>query len=388
MAENTNIEWCHHTFNPWRGCTKVSPGCANCYADQLSTRNPTTLGIWGPNGTRIVASQSMWHQPVKWNEEASNSRRQRGMLWQKTRTLPDGRIEAVDSTGFNAWFDAPWWGNMPIQRQRVFCASLGDVFEDWQGFMQYPAKDEHTGELFNQSAWWSPNKGLIKAGQTTENLIHGERPATMQDVRDQLFDLIAATPNLDWLLLTKRPENVINMVPDRWIIEGFPTNVWLGTSVENQAMADKRIPELLKIPAKVRFLSCEPLLGPVNLKSFTPFNVSHGVTVPESCGFWEGIHWVIAGGESGPGARPMHPAWATSLQQQCEAAAVPFLFKQWGNWFPRSQWKFNPHIVLPDSEAHIFEGNEIMHNIGKLKAGRLLHGHEHNGYPKSHLPTS
>lgn len=385
MAENTNIEWCHHTFNPWRGCTKVSPGCANCYADQLSARNPTTLGIWGPHGTRIVASHSMWNQPVKWNSLAEH--------YYKCTDC------GIEQFLMPSYFEdrTPGSGcNFVRARQRVFCASLGDVFEDWGKAMRYPAIDEDTKKPTTGIAWWRNDKGLIKGGQTTANLTHGERLATMQDARNQLFTLIEATPNLDWLLLTKRPENVLRMVPAHWRTQ-FPANVWMGTSVENQAMADKRIPELLKVPAPVRFLSCEPLLGPVEFaEEWLGSEAWRDASIGND---W--INWVIAGGESGPGARPMHPAWATSLQQQCEAAAVPFLFKQWGNWFPRSQWEFNPHIVLPD-DSNISDGqekltqnqdrlyyleNEFFHNIGKLKAGRLLHGHEHNGYPKSHLPT-
>lgn len=378
MAENTNIEWCHHTFNPWRGCTKVSPGCANCYADTLSARNPTTLGIWGYHGTRIVASHSMWNQPVEWN---------------KTQVCQNGHGPySIDAPAK----DCPECGSL-LGRPRVFCASLGDVFEDWTQDMRYPAKDDD-GKPTTHTAWWHPTRGVIKAGQTSLHLHPLERPTTMQDVRDQLFDLIDATPNLDWLLLTKRPENILRMVPQRWLGK-FPTNVWLGTSVENQATAAKRIPELLRIPAHIRFLSCEPLLGPVHLRRLPHGDESdldallgqiihtaqHRAIPPDPS---PKIHWVIAGGESGPGARPMHPVWATSLQKQCAATGTPFLFKQWGNWFPCTQAEFNPTITLPvdtrkNPDKWLSLENEVFSNIGKLKAGRLLHGHEHNGYPKS-----
>jgi protein gp37 len=161
-------------------------------------------------------------------------------------------------------------------RRRVFCASLADVFE---------------------------------------------RRVDLDGLRNKLFRLIEATPHLDWLLLTKRPENVLPLL-ERSVMSlwgnGLPDHVWIGTSVENQEMADKRIPELLKVPARVRFLSVEPMLGPVDLS-----NWFDGYFVPD-------IHWVIAGGESGPGARLMYSGWVKALRDQCAAACVCFFFKQWG----------------------------------------------------------
>jgi protein gp37 len=255
MGENSKIEWTHHTFNPWRGCTKVSPGCAHCYAETLSHRNPATLGVWGDKGTRVVAAESYWRQPLKWDREAR-------------------------AAG---------------ERRRVFCASLADVFED--------------------------------------------RPDLVAP-RVRLFHLINETPNLDWLLLTKRPENVRRFqggagVPRSWA-ESMPPNVWIGTSVEDQERADERIPHLLAIPAAVRFLSIEPLLGPVDLRRIP--NLS-----PDRCRYFDDVesltlngkvypsrrvHWVIVGGESGPKSRPMDRAWVLAIRDQCRAAGVPFFFKQ------------------------------------------------------------
>ncbi len=169
-------------------------------------------------------------------------------------------------------------------RARVFCSSMADVFED------HPEVGPH---------------------------------------RERLFSLIEQTPSLDWLLLTKRPQNVASMVPVAWAA-GFPSNVWMGASTEHQAAADERIPYLLAIPAAVRFLSCEPLLGPINLE-----RPPHGAQPDPQSGVYpawysQQIDWVIAGGESGPKARPMHPDWARSLRDQCVAAGVAFHFKQWG----------------------------------------------------------
>jgi protein gp37 len=136
--------------------------------------------------------------------------------------------------------------------------------------------------------------------------------------RLDLFDLIERATNLEWLLLTKRPENVISMIPLAW--SSIPDHVWIGTTVENQAMADKRIPELLRIPARVRFLSCEPLLSKVSLI---------GQWRPGEYSFAH-VNWVIVGGESGPKARLMDPDWVWLLREECQAANIPYFFKQWG----------------------------------------------------------
>jgi len=175
MGERTDIQWCDHTFNPWRGCQRVSPGCHNCYAETLSRRNPKVLGEWGPTGLRAIASESYWKQPLAWDRAAKKAG----------------------------------------ERRRVFCASLADVFEDHPGL---------------------------------------EAP------RARLWEIVDATPNLDWLVLTKRPENIGDMVPDVWN-ETPPGHLWLGVSCEDQPRADERIWRLLQTPAAVRFVSAEPLLA-------------------------------------------------------------------------------------------------------------------------------
>lgn len=303
--ENSNIEWTDHTFNPWRGCTKVSSGCANCYAEKLSHRNPKVLGEWGQGKPRIKASAAMWREPRKWNA-------------------------ACEKRGV---------------RERVFCASLADWLDD--------------------------------DGVPIEWLA-------------ELLELIHATPNLDWLLLTKRPQNWRERVndaekfttPQNWEVRDWlrnwfehemaPENVWIGTSVEDQARADERIPLLLAIPAVARFLSCEPLLGPVNLGDYR--HSSHGE--------WkmDGFHWVIAGGESGPGARPMHPDWPRSLRDQCVAAGVAYFFKQWGEW-GECPIGDGPDLVT-DAVFKKGPGHDgMVWKIGKKAAGRLLDGREWNEMP-------
>jgi protein gp37 len=172
-------------------------------------------------------------------------------------------------------------------------------------------------------------------------------------VRTRLWSLIAATRSLDWLLLTKRPEHVEKLVP--WS-RSWPRNVWLGTTVETQRWAEKRIPILLAYPAHVLFLSCEPLLGPLNLERW--FRRSGR----------QRIEWVIAGGESGHHARPMNPEWLRSIRSQCQNHNVAFHFKQWGNWRPGESSIKNDRVRMVESNG----ARIVMVNMGKKAAGRTL----------------
>jgi protein gp37 len=178
--------------------------------------------------------------------------------------------------------------------------------------------------------------------------------------RGRLWDLIDKTPWLDWLLLTKRPQNVAKKVP--WV-QKWPGNVWLGTTVEDQRRADERLPILLQFPARFRFLSCEPLLGQVDLSAWTNKR-------PAAL---HGIDWVIAGGESGPNARVMLPGWAISLRDQCQQSGIPFHFKQWGHWAPTAAPKTEKSPVRRFWDEVM--GVEIfMEPKGKKIAGRRLDG--------------
>jgi protein gp37 len=305
VAKNTKIEWTDHSFNPWTGCTKVSPGCDHCYAEGWAKRSGTVR--WGADEPRRRTTEANWRQPVKWNQEARAAGK----------------------------------------RARVFCSSLADVFDN-------------------------------------------EVP---EDWRHDLFDLIDATPHLDWLLLTKRIGNAKGMI-ERIVpsmIEcdhgAWPwPHVWIGATVVNQEESDRDIPKLLQVPARVRFLSVEPMLGPIDLVPYIHCDVGNA------------IDWIICGGESGPGARPMHPDWARSLRDQCKGAGVPFLFKQWGEWrepaegeqfstaMGRAQ-KVPAFIVAPEGTVHCFENDltrdsgKAMIRVGKRAAGRLLDDVQHDELP-------
>ncbi len=226
MAEKTGIAWTDSTFNPWIGCTKVGPGCDNCYAEALMDKRWHRVR-WGSGQQRERTSAANWKQPLLWERE------------HEAFLLAHGR------------------------RRRVFCASLADVFDN-------------------------------------------EAPPQW---RGELWALVKSTPHLDWLVLTKRVGNVQGMAP----AEGLPQNVWLGATMVSQAEYDRDVRKLLAVEASVRFLSVEPMLGPIR----------GGLDL-------HGLDWVIVGGESGHGARPIQREWIDSLRRECDAARVAFFFKQWG----------------------------------------------------------
>lgn len=224
MAAATVIAWTDHTFNLVWGCTKISPGCANCYAETLSKskRYGTPLDVWGPDKPRRTLGAAYWREPLKWDRQAK----------------------------------------IAGERRRVFCGSMFD--------------------------WCDPH------------------PTVKQELA-RLWPLISQTPNLDWLLLTKRPEHIGACLPANFP-RGF-RNVWLGTSIENNDYAG-RADMLRRHDATVRFVSYEPALGPLDRLDLT------------------GLDWVIYGGESGPGYRDHDVQWARDLRTRCDARGVAFFFKQ------------------------------------------------------------
>lgn len=307
MSETTEIQWADHTFNPWIGCTKVSPGCLNCYAEvQTFTRAQRSKGreLWGRGMLRHRTSAQMWKEPLAWNRKAKYTVKCPLCLCVSDQDEDDKCIRGCDAKMQRQW-----------PRPRVFPSMC-----DWL--------DEEV-----------PIEWLT-----------------------YFLKLIHDTPHLDWLLLTKRPENFAGRLEEvtfhlsmkgpenhdpyfynfltRWHVqqgleEGEqdvpPSNVWIGTSVEDQTRANERIPALLKIPAKVRFLSVEPLLGDVDLTLFQPFcrKLEDYRSVR---GIFNGdIDWIIVGGESGKDARPCNVAWVRSIVEQCKATGVPCFVKQLGS---------------------------------------------------------
>jgi len=304
MAENTKIQWATHTFNPWRGCQKIAPGCANCYADAQSKRNPGTLGVWGPNGTRVVASEAMWREPVKWDSIAAKS----FASWEfAIRTA----VSEYDYVG-------------PYERPRVFCASLADVFEQWNGHV-LNSRGEVIADCRN--CGFSGVIGAIPgAGNCCAKCKSGAiTTGTLCGSRARLFRLWRSTLNLDWLVLTKRIENAQRM------LDGRHENLWLGTSIACQEDADRNIPELLKCRdlAANLFVSIEPLIGPVDICSCRSDKLPGTLGHLPSCWLRQ-LDWVIVGGESGPHARPCNVEWIRSIVRQCQAAGVPCFVKQLG----------------------------------------------------------
>lgn len=279
MAKDSPIEWTHHTFNPWWGCLRISQGCKHCYADTWAKRFGDDL--WSAGSQRRFFGEAHWREPLKWEREA----------------------------------------RLTGERRRVFCASMGDVFED------RPELDAH---------------------------------------REKLWDLIERTPNLDWLLLTKRIENVARQVP--WTHQ-WPSNVWLGATMENQSAANERAELLLETNAAVRFVSAEPLLGPLDLSRWL------------SPALKRRIDWVIAGGESGPEARWMNPLWPISLRDQCLQYGVAFHFKQWGHWAPAEHIEGLIAAKLRRITLHDANRTVDLVRVGKVKAGRILDGQTWNQFP-------
>lgn len=280
MSDKTAISWTDATFNPWWGCTKISPACDHCYAERDAKRFAPGRVLWGVDAERREFGAKHWDQPKTWNDKAERE---------------GGRLS-------------------------VFCASMADVFD----------KNAPAG------------------------------------AREQLWQLIIDTPNLDWLLLTKRIGNARAMLPSEWLEDEWPDHVRLGSTVVNQDEFDRDVPKLVALGCP-NFVSVEPMLGPIDMRAEF---VGRGAPSFESP-----LHWVIAGGESGPKARPTHPAWFRSLRDQCAVAGVPFHFKQWGEW--ADAWTCSGG----DLKVSQWTDGALSARVGKKAAGRLLDGVEHNGVP-------
>lgn len=320
MKRTTPIAWTHHTVNFWWGCTKVSPACTHCYAETLGK-------LFGPR---------LFKEPVLWGSGKPRFE----------------RLEAARAECLKFQRQAHESGK-PIL---VFVNSMSDWLDD-----EVPIE------------WLA-----------------------------YLLETLHRCPNVRFQLLTKRPENwkdrlnkvrrywvndailcmnhasAMGMVAE-WLLGKAPPNLWLGTTVENQAYADERIPLLLKIPAKVRFLSCEPLLGPIDFWPPTP-GTEGAVTSDWSPKGLAGIHWVIAGGESGGKARPTHPDWFRAIRNTCEDAGVPFFFKQWGDYIEAGA--NSEHLPTTKTYKADTSLDITMLKAMAILTGNTLDGVKHEAFPK------
>ncbi len=267
----------------------------------------------------------------------------------------NSRIEWTTHT-FN-----PWWGCVKVSPACKHC--YAEAWAKRVGQQVWGIKAER--RFFGDKHWAEPLKWDAEAARSGTRArvfcasmadVYEDR-RDLDDARVQLWALIHATPNLDWLLLTKRPENVMRLSP--WG-EAWPPNVWLGTTVDDQEWAEERLPELARIPAAVRFISAEPLLGPIDIRPWA-----------------HAIDWVITGGESGPKARPSSPSWFRDLMNQCMASGIAFHFKQWGDWAP------GQGIALAKARAEQVADGTTMLRVGKKVAGRALDGAIWDGLPEA-----
>ena len=335
MSDRSAIEWTDATWNPIRGvtgrhsCVKISEGCANCYAERMNIR------FGGP-------AYTVGADTLRLDEEAL--------------TLPLR------------------WKNP----RRIFVCSMTDLFEE-------RVKDDWIDRLWAVMALTQRHTYQILTKRA-------ERMQAYLSNQDQAWRVLI---EMDALCGPKIPPGV-----DQHGSSSVPlVNVWLGVSVENQARADERIPRLLQTPARERFLSAEPLLGPINLATINArtstrshdsgrMDVLRGVAIyptshpeyPEQGYPMRPLDWVIVGGESGPGARPMRPEWARSIRDHCVAAGVPFFFKQHGRYLHTSQMGYELHREI-DAAENLAGNPQEFFAVGKGAAGRLLDDRAWNEMP-------
>ena len=353
MADHTHIEWADATYNPITGCSVVSPGCTNCYAMRLAggrlQHHPSRAGLTAPSKAGPV-----WTGEVRLNEE---------------------------------WLDQPLRWKRP---RRIFVCAHGDLFHEsvpdaWidRVFAVMALAPQHVFQVLTKRAARMRGYMAGRAGKLARFMVD-EYLISAPDTARSNRAIFAAWP----VQSIGHPDDPDDIIMARWPLP----NVWLGVSAEDQARADERISDLLATPAAVRFVSLEPLIGPINLVKAKGIAWNPGGAINDGGGQMDYIephlsgvlHWVIAGGESGPGARPIHPDWVRQIRDDCAAAGVPFFFKQWGAHHPHGQVMADGSINAlgnPDDPRWTRFSKETTWLVGKTAAGRLLDGVEHNGIP-------
>lgn len=323
MSDKTGIEWTDATWNPITGCSVVSAGCKHCYAMKLAgTRlqhHPSRAGL-----TQFTNNGPVWTGEVRFNEQ---------------------------------WIDQPMKWTRP---RMIFVCAHGDLFHEsvpfeWidKVFAVMALADQHIFQVLTKR----PER-MLQYFQSFKTPEAEQRGWNVSEWAWHKFNTGISS------------ELNIAQIP-----KGLP-NVWIGVSVENQETSDERIPLLLQTPAAVRWISAEPLLGSVDLGLLGTLPRSQHTNYTQTHDL---LHWVVCGGESGSSARPMHPDWARSLRDQCQAAGVPFLFKQWGEWAPNCLCRKSTGCVeIPRPQPGKMG---CMFRCGKKGAGRLLDGIQHDGYP-------
>ncbi len=323
MGDKSSIEWTDATWNPVTGCVKVSQGCKNCYAKR---EWPRLAG----NKASVYAGRKF--EDVRVHPE----RLKQPILWAKPR--------------------------------RIFVNSMSDLFEESVPFA-------FIDQVFGV---------MSVCGQHQFQVLTKRPERALEYFRTNPGDRDAAWKMCGVAQLLENgcaPEDGIVEIHTRKLVPGFPPrNVWMGTSVEDQKTADERIPVLLQLPARIRFLSIEPLLAPVDLTGAW-WVLSHRADWKETA--LERIHWIIAGGESGPQARPMASSWVRQIRDQAAALEIPFFFKQWGEWAPADQIPGFDATTAVQSFRHVHVGaeEEPVFRVRKAMAGRLLDGKTHDGAP-------
>lgn len=328
---STGIEWTDETWNPVTGCTKVSQGCKHCYAERVFPR------VYGRDYVDLPHSESATEWPVRPRRFTDialhHDRLSQPLSWKRPR--------------------------------RIFVNSMSDLFHE-------AVPDQFIDQIFAVMALASQHTFQILTKRPERMRMYFSKLAESDPVMDGIGRWHAEGAKI-----------LQGVTDDQWeslMSDDIPlSNVWLGVSCENQETADQRIPLLLQTSAAVRFVSCEPLLGPVTLKQIW----LDGRALDQysaHVGFNPRLHWLIAGGESGPNARPSHPDWFRSLRDQCAAASVPFFFKQWGEYGFKADLR--PEVMdefgFPPTERPAW-----MQRMGKKAAGALLDGREHKEWPTS-----